>query len=269
MTHRVIPIRASSFGTFFDCALRFEAEQLLKRRKAGSVRAWLGTSIHAGTAAFDQAKLDGAPISVDDAAGVMVDMLWSPDETLERDPKFSLQQAERIALILLSRYCAEIAPKFEYLSVEMPLKPMRVDLGDGYIFEFTGTMDRARVVLSLDGDVIADVKSGSRLIDHASGRVIVKARAAQVGTYQLLKENTDGRPTRGAQIIGLQTSTTPAVGISHIFDAKAIMLGDETRPGLIEIAGKMFKAGVFPPNPSSSLCSKKYCSNWDFCAYHE
>ncbi len=268
MSQRIIPIRASSFGTFFDCALRFEAEQILKRTKRGSLRAWLGTSIHAGTAAFDQAKLDGAPISADDAAGVMVDMLWTPDEALERDPKFSLQQAERVALTLLSRYCAEIAPKFEYLSVEMPLKPMRIDLGEGYVIEFTGTMDRARVVLSLNGDVIADVKSGGRLIDRETGRVIVKARAAQVGIYQLLKENTDGRPTVGSQIIGLQTSATPAIGISHIFDAKAQLLGDETRPGLIEIAGKMLKAGVFPPNPSSQLCSKRYCSNWDFCSYH-
>lgn len=268
MSQRVITIRASSFGTFFDCALRFEAEQILKRMKRLALRTWLGSSIHHATAVYDQAKLDGRPISVDDAAGELVDMLWSPDEALERDPKFSIQQAERIALTLLSKYCREIAPTKNYLSVEMPLKPMDIDIGDGWTIRFTGTMDRARVSLSLRGDILDDIKSGARLFDQ-EGNVIVKARAAQVGIYQILKEGTDGRPTVGAQITALQTSTEPKVGMSHVFDAKAQLLGDTTRPGLIEIAGKMIKAGVFPPNPSSYLCSKKFCANWDYCAYHE
>ncbi|MES2349129.1 MAG: PD-(D/E)XK nuclease family protein [Pseudomonadota bacterium] len=267
MSNRIITIRASSFGTFFDCALRFEAEQINRMAKRGSLRAWLGTSIHAGTAAYDQAIIDDVFMSVDEAAGIMVDMLWQPPETLERDEKLSLKEAERISLILLSRYCKEIAPGAEYAAVEGALKPLDIDY-EGITLRFTGTMDRARVVRSLNGRVIRDIKSGGRLID-SDGKVIVKARAAQVGTYQLLDENTTGQLTCGAEIAALQTSSKPQVGVSHIFDAKALMLGDEARPGLIEIAAKMLKAGVFPPNPSSSLCSKKYCANWDRCAYHE
>lgn len=267
MSNRIIPIRASSFGTFFDCAMRFEAEQINKIQKRGSLRAWLGTSIHAGTAAYDQAVIDGARISVDDAAGVMIDMLWEPPETLEPDNKLTLREAERISLILLSRYCKEIAPHAEYAAVEGALKPLDIPF-DGVTLRFTGTMDRSRVVRTLKGRVIRDIKSGGRLFD-TEGRVIVKARAAQVGTYQLLDENTTGELTSGAEIAALQTSSKPMVGVSHIFDAKALMLGDDTRPGLIEIAAKMMKEGLFPPNPSSQLCSKKYCANWDRCAYRE
>ena len=83
MNKRVIPIRASSFGTFWDCAYRFEGEQLLKIHRPSSLRAWLGTSIHAGTAAFGQARLDGAPISTDEAAGVMLDTFLSPDADVD------------------------------------------------------------------------------------------------------------------------------------------------------------------------------------------
>lgn len=271
MTHRIIPIRASSAGGILDCALRWEAEQIIKRRRPLALRTWLGSSIHHGTAMFDQAQLDGDPISIDAAAGEMVDMLYTPDEPLERDLKLTLNEAERIALVLLTRYCTEIAPKKKYQSVEMKLKPLVVGIDSTLAIEFTGTMDRARVIETLSGDVVDDIKSGARLIESDTGRVIVKARAAQVGIYQLLKENTDGRPTVGAQITALQTSREPKIGMSHIFNAKAQMLGDPARgvPGLIEIIGKMLSAGLFPPNPSSQLCSKRYCANWNFCAYHE
>jgi len=267
--NRVIPIRASSFGNYLDCGYRWEAEILLGMRKRAGIRMWLGQVIHHATALYDQSRIDGLPISVDDAAGEMVNMLWHPDETLEADPKFSMREAERVALALLSRYCKEIAPTQNYLSVEMPLKPLRIDLGGGWVLEFTGTMDRARVSVTLNGDVVTDLKSGGRLISSETGLVNVKTHIAQTGIYQLLKENTDGRHTIGSQIAALQTSSKPQIGMSHIFNAKAAMLGDENRPGLIEIAGNALKAGVFLPNNRSQFCSKKFCVRWDSCAFHD
>jgi hypothetical protein len=56
---------------------------------------------------------------------------------------------------------------------------------------------------------------------------------------------------------------------SPVFDAKAVMLGTETQPGLIQFAADMFRSGLFPPNPSSMLCSSKYCARWDTCIFHE
>lgn len=270
-TQRIIPIRASSFGTLFDCSLRFEGEQILKLVKRSSLRAWLGTSIHAGTAAFDQAKIDGSPISVSDAGDVMMDLFLSPNHDVNlRDESLSLKEAQRIALHLLARYCTDISPQFKFIGVEQKLEPYDIDCGDGLVIRLTGSMDRARAIEALGGDVVADIKSGSRLM--IDGQVSVKGRAAQTGTYQILKENTDGRLTVGSQIIGLQTSSAPQVGISKIFDAKKIVLGDPATPevpGLLEVAAKMFKAGLFPPNPASVLCDKRYCARWSTCTYHE
>ncbi len=268
MSQRVIPIRASSFATVFDCAFRFEGEQLLKIAKRGSLRAWMGTSIHAGSAAFDQAKIDGIPISASDAADVMMDVFLNPYEDVNlRDDKLSLKEAHRIALHLLARYCTDISPQFNFIGVETKLAPYEIDCGDGLIIRLTGSMDRARAVEALGGDIVADIKSGSRLM--IDGEVSVKGRAAQTGIYQILKENTDGRHTVGSQIIALQTSSQPQTGISRIFDAKVLVLGDADTPGLLEIAAKMFKAGLFPPNPSSVLCDKRYCARWSTCKYHE
>ncbi len=268
MTKRVIPIRASSFGTLFDCADRFEGEQLLKLHKPSSLRAWLGTSIHASTAAFDQAKIDGAPIKANDAADVFVEKFYNTDEDVDyKDPKLSMKQAEIIGLTLHSRYCAEIAPLMNFESVEMTLKPLDIDCGDELVIQLKGTMDRARVAKTSAGKVITDLKTGGRLITE--GEVNTKGRAAQLGTYQLLSEYTDGEQTAGAQIMALQTTSATQVGVSKVFDAKRQMVGTDQVPGMLEMAAKMFKIGLFPPNPQSVLCDKKYCARWNTCTYHD
>jgi hypothetical protein len=178
-----------------------------------------------------------------------------------------MKQAELIGLTLHARYCAEIAPLMNFESVEMKLKPLDV-AAEGVIIRLTGTMDRARVVRTAKRrKVIADLKTGGRLISE--GVVSTKGRAAQLGTYQLLSEYTDGEQTDGAQIMALQTSSTTQVGVSDVFDAKRQLVGSEAAPGLLDMAAKMFSIGLFPPNPQSTLCDKKYCSRWSTCSYHE
>lgn len=275
----IITVRASSFGRLFDCAYAWEGEHLLRMNRASSLRAHLGTSIHASTAAFDQARLSGAPITADEAADVFDTTFWEPAEDVDfKDPKLSTKQAELIGLTLHARYCAEIAPLMNFESVEMKLKPMDVAT-EGVIIRLTGTMDRARVVRYSENTtfpglkvhkrpkVIADLKTGGRLI--TDGVVNIKARAAQLGTYQILSEYTDGEQTAGAQIMALQTTTATQVGVSRVFDAKRQLIGHDGAPGMLEMAGKMFKIGLFPPNPASALCDKKYCGRWDSCPYHD
>lgn len=240
----------------------------MKLYRPSSLRAWLGTSIHASTAAFDQAKLEGAPISANDAADVFVQKFWNATEDVDyKDEKLTMKQAEVIGLTLHARYCAEIAPLMQYESVEMALAPLEIDCGDNTIIRLTGTMDRARVARTASGKVISDLKTGGRLISE--GVVSTKGRAAQLGTYQLLSEHTDGEQTAGAQIMALQTTSTTQVGVSRVFDAKRQLVGTEQHPGLIEMAAKMFKIGLFPPNPASTLCDKKWCARWDRCPYHD
>jgi hypothetical protein len=85
----------------------------------------------------------------------------------------------------------------------------------------------------------------------------------------LLYEHTRGVETGGGQVIGLQATSTAHVAVSPVFDAKRVMVGTETEPGLIEFAADMFRTGLFPPNPQSMMCAKKYCARWDHCNFHE
>jgi hypothetical protein len=279
MQQRIIPIRperpatltvrASSWGALFDCSYKWYGEQVLKMRNASGLRAHLGTAIHAGTAAFDASRMPGmAPASLDDAAGVFVDTLHHPERDVDySQDDLSTREAERIGLSLVTRYCAEVSPLFDFRGVEMTLQPLEIDCGGGVTVRLTGSMDRARLVAALDGLVIQDIKTGTRVIED--GKVKLKGRAPQLGTYELMVEHGEGLATSGAQITAMQTTSKPQVAVSPIFNATRVMVGTDDAPGLIELAAEMFRSGLFPPNPQSPLCAAKYCARWATCPYHE
>ncbi|MFN6993703.1 MAG: PD-(D/E)XK nuclease family protein [Aquincola tertiaricarbonis] len=269
MTAPSLTVRASSWGGLFDCAYSWEGVHLLGMRKPSGMRAHLGTSIHASTAAFDNGRLPGAsPLSVDDAAGVFIETLHTPRYELDRSQDdLSMRDAERIGLQLHTAYCFDLSPRFTFRSVEAQLQPLDIDCGGGIVVRLTGTMDRARVAETDAGVVIPDIKTGSRVIEH--GQAKTKGRSAQLGTYQLMFEADTGEQTAGAQVLALQTSSKPHVAASEVFDAKRVMVGTETSRGLISHAAEMFRTGLFAPNPQSMLCSPKYCARWDTCSYHE
>ncbi len=264
-----ITVRASSWGALFDCAYRWEGIHLLGMRNTVGLRAALGTAIHAGTAAFDQSRLDGSGVTADDAAGVLVDKLRDPEN--EFDPAqddLSMPEAERVGISLLTQYCLEVSPRYEFVAVEMETKPLEIDCGSGVTVRLTGTMDRARVRQSGRGASIADLKSGSAAVQK--GAAVTKGHGPQVGTYELLYEHTTG-DTIGdtAEIIGLKTKGTLEIATGTIKNAKRVMLGTESTPGLIEFAADMFKSGRFYPNPKSLLCSEKYCPRYGTCQFHD
>lgn len=268
-------VRASSWGSLFDCAHRWEGTHLMKLHSPSGARAALGTAIHAGTAHFDSARVNGYEPSTQDAGEAFLDALNNPREEVNwRADDLKKKDAERIGLTLVSRYCADVAPKFHYVAVEMETKPLIIDCGGGVKIQLTGTMDRARAIADEYGVRIADVKTGSRAVetDDATGKRVArtKGHGPQIGTYELLYEHTTGEQVTGpGEIIGMHTHPTkPEIAVAEIKDARRLLTGTETSPGLIEYAAVMFRTGMFPPNPSSVLCSKKYCARWATCTHH-
>lgn len=262
-------IRASSWGSLFDCAYKWQWETLLGNRGPASARALLGTAIHASTAVFDQSRLDNTNVSVDDAAGSFVDALRHPEyEVNWREGDLRLGQAEKIGLALHTKYCFEVSPRFRFLSVEMTAKPLTIDCGDDISITLTGSLDRARIWTATNGVGISDLKTGKTVV--TLGKAKTKGFKAQLGTYELLYEHTTGTEiTAPSEIIGLKTSGKPEIGTAPIVGAKQMLIGTATEPGLIEYAKAYFKSGLFPPNPQSYLCNPKYCARWDTCNFHE
>lgn len=266
----VFKVRASSWGRLFDCAHAWEGTHILGLKKASGLRAQLGTAIHASTAAFDLAYMTGEDVRPDDVAEVLVDTLRNPEREVDMtQDDLTLKDAERIGLTLHARYCAEIAPTMHYEAVELETKPFDIDCGGGVVIRLTGTLDRSRLN-SWDGlRGIKDLKSGSRAVEKGVAKV--KGHRAQIGTYELLYEHTTGLPiTDDGEIIGLKTSGNPEVAAGGVIkSAKALMVGTDEYPGLLQYAAEMFRSGLFPPNPQTFVCSEKYCARWASCPYHE
>lgn len=268
-----VTIRASSWTSLLDCPARWESSQISKKFIPARPPTLLGTAIHAGTAVFDQAKLDGSPIRPDDAAGIVVDKLKNPDEPVDwRDEQYlTRSSAERIALKLFSRYCTEISPRFRFIAVEKQCEPLEIDMGDGLIIVLTGSLDRmyevytAPVVVSTG---IADLKSGACRV-NAEGEVSAHTDGPQLGQYELLASRETGKVIDAPAIIaGMNTRGDGHVGTTELHDCRSLLIGSREQPGLLHHAAVMFRSGSFHPNPRSSLCSQKYCGNTN-CRFYK
>lgn len=268
MTKEVYPVRASSWGVLFDCAHKWEAENIIKMYRPTTMPAHLGTSIHEATAFYDTALANGSPVTVDEAINFFVDVLDDEDVDLDHSADdLKINDARKRGIALVALYCTEIAPEMEFVSIEESLPSIDIDCGN-VIIQITGTMDRARISNSHIGKVVTDIKTGRRLFS-TSGEVSIKGRSAQCGIYQIMYEQKTKEVTAGSQILALGTGSKPQAGFSKVFDAKRVIVGENGQRGMIDYAADMLQSGNFPPNPQSQLCSEKYCARWPTCIYKD
>lgn len=262
----IIDTRASSLPELFDCPARWESKYVKGLRLPRSGKAQLGTAIHAATAAYDFAQIEGTPITADEAAGAAVDAIHKPDEDVLWEDDLSPGVAEGIAVALNKRYCDEIAPTQKYIGVEVTCNRVEIpEIG----LAFTGTTDRVR---EAEPGVygIADLKSGGNAVS-ASGAVTASVHKAQLGVYELLATQALGTPMQApAQVIGLNTGKTAKaqrVATAEVPGALQSLVGTEDEPGALQIASKILHGGLFFGNPRSMLCSEKYCPAFKTCRF--
>jgi RecB family exonuclease len=263
---QVINIRASSLGDLFDCPARWAAKHIDGKSMPSNSKAVLGTAVHASTAMFDQAKLSGSVISVDEAAAAAIDAIYRPEEDVHWEDG-SPDDIAPIAVALHNKYCRTIAPEQTYAGVEIKCEALEIsDLG----IALTGTTDR--IYQTPGGLGIADVKTGKAAVG-ADGIVATKGHAFQLGVYELLAEHASGLSlTEPARIIGMNTAKTDAaqrMGIGEISGARDVLLGDDDNPGILHHASTLIHSGSFWGNPKSMLCHKNYCPIYGSCNFRK
>jgi hypothetical protein len=236
------------------------------KRMPSSGNAILGRAVHASTAVYDQSVIDGAGITIDEAAATVVDTIQKPNEEVDWDGE-NPSEAERIAISLHSKYCNLVAPKQNYKAVEVNCEQLEItDLG----IALTGTTDRIRE--TENGFSIVDIKTGKTAVG-ADGTVKTAGHAYQLGVYELLAEQAGGLPIIGAaQIIGLNAAKTEAaqrVGEGEVLGARAVLTGDGESAGVLEMAAKLVHSGDFFGNPKSMMCNKKYCPVYQICKFRK
>lgn len=257
-----VTIRASSFGSLFDCPARWISIHLEGRRTPQSGKAALGTAIHAGTASFDAERVAGQTPSVSTAVDAAMESIRKPrDETIwdgEQD------KSEKIALSLTAKYCNEESHKHQFVAVEASVESLLItDLG----IILTGTTDR--VELTDEGYGIRDIKSGKTAVG-TDGKAKTHGHGAQMGVYELVAESATKLPiTAPAGIIGLQTNLTAdkqRIGTGEIVGARDVLLGDAENTGLLVTAARLVH-GEIPAwgNPKSMMCHRNYCPAFATC----
>lgn len=238
--------------------------------RPSSVPAIMGTAIHHGTAVYDAAKVEQRTPNIDEAVNAAQDKLVHPDDdVIWTDDDYSRRQAEEITIKATEKYCNEISPLYQYSAIELRPLPLDIEV-EGEIIRISGQMDRTRIIKGKENETgVADLKTGKTIIS-ASGKVNAKGYKFQLGVYEILTEHSYGKKvTLPAHIPAVSTSRKPRTGIAEIHGAKDLMLGTDENPGMIETAAKMVKHGLFPPNPNSRLCSKKFCPVYERCPAHD
>ena len=277
---QVIDIRASSIAALVDCPLRGASLALgLVDPLPSTAPACIGSACHEGTAKYDAARINGEKMSVDDAAGFVVDYLKDPGQEVNWGG-VSMREAERRALGVHTRYCTDIAPHMAYEAVELPLESLSIEFPENDIqINLTGTLDRIyrgwiEFEPVVDNTVTAettapirrgilDIKTGARACSQAPGR-----HKAQLATYELLAELTTGESVTAPALIGaLQTSSEYRVEVKEVLSPRTALLGTDDQIGILNHLARMFQTGDFIGNPSSWLCSDKYCPLWNGCIF--
>lgn len=251
--------------SLMDCPLRWRKQHIEGLKLPSTPPAMIGTAVHASTAAYDISNRDDEGLSIDDTAGIAVDLITQPQEDVNWE---GMNQGKAIETALQCHvsYCTEIAPTQLYREIEHTLRPLKIDMGDGLTITLTGTLDRIRVD-HLGNQGVGDVKTGGRAV-RADGTVVVGKHLPQLGEYELLAEQEFGPMTMPPVIIGLHTGGTGRAGIGEIHNAREALVGNDTEPGLLRHAANFFRSGLFPPNPGSMLCTEKYCPYFKNCIYH-
>lgn len=261
-------IRASSLGRLFDCPARWAAQNITGRRWWTGGPAHLGTSVHYATGRFDQARIEGTPIDVGDAVQFCIDKIDQPDGDVLWDRDLSRSEAKNIGAIITMKYCERIAPLFTFEAVELTCNPMHIDMHNGVTINLTGTLDRMRVetIDEVTKRGIGDVKTGRGAA--RDGVPVVDKHVAQLGTYELLgimaKETTGKDMVLPAQVFALPTNGDD-IAVGEVETPSRVLLGEGDHGGLLQAAATLAKSGNFYGNPHSTLCSKRYCPNYEFC----
>ncbi|MDR0769958.1 MAG: PD-(D/E)XK nuclease family protein [Burkholderiales bacterium] len=266
MSTSPVIIRASSFGSLFDCPARWIAINLEGRQVPQNGKAALGTALHTGTAVFDGERAKGQVPSVSAATDAAVEAVRRPSDETDWDGE--QVNAEKIAASLTEKYCREESDNHFFVAVEVNVEALHLtDLN----ITLTGTADR--VAFDEMGYGVCDIKSGKQIVG-TDGTVRTAGHAAQLGVYELVAEAATGLEIRSpAKIIGLQTNLTPEkqrIGVGEITGAREVLLGDADNTGLLTTAASLVH-GAIPPwgNPKSMMCHVRYCPNFQTCFWRK
>lgn len=244
-------LSATQISMFLRCGRQYEFRYIqgLKRPPSGALI--LGKSWHSAVELNYRQKIQtetDLPLEiVKDRFSDAFDQAFTKE--VELDECEDKGQLKDLGVQITEAHHRHIAPKVQPLMVE---HEFNLDLGEGFPFSLKGFWD----VIERDG-VIADNKSFSKIPTQSD-----IDKDLQLTCYSLAYRATKGQIEQGLRLDIVTKRATP----------KAIQLYTKRSNadcrwflGLIEKVAQAIESGVFFPNPSSHLCSPKWCGYWERC----
>lgn len=277
----VIPetkIRCSATNSYGDCARRAATSVIAEdiaaaghklRKTTPSVASHIGTGVHSASAMMLVDKLASGTWSLDAAldAGVDSMRLRCEQEGASWDGDVrNMAEAERQVIRMSRAYSAVVAPKIQPIDIENRLE---ANLGGGFVL--SGQSD----VTAREPDTIRDTKTGAQLGSYRP----------QIGGYGRLQRSWNMPATKGVIDFirrgSLNKDQAPPVEIE--IDIAAAEAANERVVDDMIHSINVFRYGsddgrirpgdpwAFIANPSSRLCSPKWCAAWGstFCKEHQ
>jgi len=257
-------VRASGIAGFFSCPSKWANDHLGGTILPSTPPAVIGSAVHKSTAEFDRSRLDENKarwLTADDTAEVLLEYLKHPPEEVDWTGS-NIEKAATTALGVHTRYCHEVAPTHTYQLVEQTMDNLTIAWEELAIeIVLTGTLDRSYIKDGLIG--VADLKTGAVACSQNTGK-----HKAQLGAYELLAAEKLGIIIeQPGELIQLQTSSNYKVAVQQVHNARIALLGDDNNLGMLTHIARALKSGDYWGNPSSWLCSEKYCGAWNHCIY--
>ncbi len=261
-----ILIRASSLSGYSDCPRRaaarifrrhIEAAGYVLRDLPNNIGATVGTAVHAAAATMLKHKAEHGTLGSEaDSTEIGIESLregMAPGVMMDRetpDMNAAEQQVTRMARV----YRVQVAPGIQPLTVEERLE---AQVKPGLVL--TGQSD----VIAREPGKVRDLKSGKKLGNHA----------AQVGAYSLLARSS-GTDITSAGIDFVQRVSMKKPQPDAVHQEIKLALAESAAVNVLRRMAedlKVFREGnpalrlqpgdnwAFLPNPSSMLCSAKWC----------
>ena len=279
----MITIRASSLSSYCDCPRRtvartqraiVQAAGYTLRTTPTSIAAPVGTGVHAGAARLLIDKMHGLAIDQHDALDAAVEAFrgaLSESEVLTDSTTPNNNTAEQQIARMLHAVAVGLVPFVDPVMVEERLVAQYAD-----DIAVSGQGDNlCRVALPTNSAGLRDFKTGVRQGAHRPqfGTYALLYRSHDIDVSQAVTDFVQRVPLSKPQPLVVSTvhdvagcETAARRVLDHFTEGLRLFTeGDEDRdfvPG---------DPWAFPANPSSQMCSEKYCAAFgtEFCKEHK
>lgn len=233
----------SSLNTFLDCQYRWYCAKVLKLDEPKGSALGLGTAVHTALLGNLEQKIETKEdLPEEGVRATFIVALAEQLDTMVLAENEDVDELKACGEAMVRVFMERISPAIEPAAIEQPVSGM---IGGVAV---RGFID----IRTVDGTVI-DLKTSKR---KPSG--ITPAHLVQVATYSML----DPLATNDVRVVTLtKTRTVDA----HSSSATLLPRDKKYVESLYSIARDQMHAGVYAPNRSSFLCSRRHCAFADRC----